>query len=87
MKKRRRRRRNRIDFRVVAVIALAVLCAVGICAGILFAMSKFVNKGNEPSSEVIEMMETEEDSEEEIVTDNIDILEEEDPQSEDNVVL
>ena len=86
MKKRRRRRRNRIDFRVVAVIALAVLCAVGICAGILFAMSKFINKEKESASEVIEMLETEEDSEEEIVIEDMDILEEEDPQSEDNVV-
>ena len=86
MKKRRRRRRNRIDFRVVAVIALAVLCAVGICAGILFAMSKFINKEKESASEVIEMLETEGDSEEEIVIEDTEIYEEEDPQSEDNVV-
>ncbi len=81
MSKRRRRRRNQMDIRVVAVIVLAVLCAVAICVGILFAMSKLVDK-EENTSEVVEVI----DSEEEQLEETIDETEAEDPQSESNTV-
>lgn len=83
---RRRQRRNRIDMRVVAVIILAVLCAVGICAGILFAMSKIVNKEEENTSEAVEIIDSDEAVEEELPVTEEDELEAEDPQSESNTV-
>ena len=82
MGKRRRRRRNKIDLRVVAVIALAVLCAAGICAGILWAISGIFHKEEDvPATETVEVIEPEEDSET-----IIDADESEDPQSEENIV-
>lgn len=81
----KRRRKNSVDIRVIAVIILAVLCAVGICAGILFAMSKLVNKEEENTSEVVEIIDSEETEEEQPVEAE-DMLEAEDPQSESNTV-
>jgi len=86
MSRRRRRRRNRIDLRVAAVIALAVICAIGICAGVLIAMSKIVNRDKEPASEVVEVIDSEEESEE-IHAEDTELLEAEDPQSEQNNVF
>ena len=80
MSKKRRRRRGGVDVRVVAVVLLAILCAAGICIGILSALFKVVNKDEKETNEVVEIIETEEENTSE------DLEEAEDPQSEGNIV-
>lgn len=83
MSKRRRRKRG-VDVRVVVVIILAILCAAGICAGILSLLFGFVNKEEkeDAASEIVEVVDSEEDTETKEHSDE----EAEDPQSEANVV-
>lgn len=80
MSKKRRRKRGGVDVRVVAVVLLAILCAAGICIGILSALFKVVNKDEKETNEVVEIIETEEEDTSE------DLEEAEDPQSEGNIV-
>lgn len=84
MSKRRRKKRGH-DVRVILVIALAVLCAVGICAGILFAMLRFLGNDNEQAdtTEIVKVV----DGDESLSEDSIEELEAEDPQSEKNIVF
>ena len=79
---RRRRRRKQIDAQVILVIVLAILCAVGICGGILWAISGIFHKEEEvPVTETVEIIEFEEETENEETEDL------EDPQSDENAVL
>lgn len=82
----RRRRRKHADMQVVAVIALAVLCAVLICAGILYVITGIFDKEKkEDSAQVVETVQTEEEEPDELSVE-IDETEAEDPQSEENIV-
>lgn len=83
MSKKRRKKRGH-DVRVILVIALAVLCAIGICVGILTAIFSFVNDKKEQvgTNAAVEVI----DDHEEESTEETEEIEAEDPQSEENIV-
>ena len=85
MNRRKRRRRGGLDAGKLIVIILAILCAAGVCTGILMIMSGITNKKEEvqETSEIVEI-----DVQEEPAADLPDLVEAEleDPQNEENLV-
>ena len=86
---RRRRKKRGIDIRVIIVIILAMLCSIGVIGGALFFLFKDDDKkSSETSKEVIEIIDSEENSNEDSVEgqEESELQEKEDPQSEENIV-
>lgn len=83
-KYKKRRTSETFDIRVILVIILAILCALGLCAGIFFAIfhDKFGKSEDTDTSEIVEEVD-------DITLDeeaNMEESEAEDPQSEENTV-